>query len=321
MAVFTHVGAEDIALFLDRYGVGPLISVKGIAEGVENSNYLIDARGGRYILTLYEKRVDADDLPYFITLIDHLAAAGNPVPRILPDLMGHSIQQLAGKAACLIQFLPGVSVSRPTSRQTHSAGAALARLHLSAADFSEGPDNALSLHGWRTLIDTMGDALDSIMPGLLEEVSREWDFVNANWPGHLPRGVIHADMFPDNVLMTGEDVTGIIDFYFSCRDIIAYDFAVTHGAWCFSPNGSFAMPELLAALAKGYQSVRPLSADERDALPILARGASLRFLLTRALDWIETPADALVTRKDPLPYLRRLHAYQSANPREIFGYE
>ncbi|MEQ1686940.1 MAG: homoserine kinase [Sphingopyxis sp.] len=319
MAVFTYVGAEDISDLLDRYGVGPLISVKGIAEGVENSNYLVDAHCGRFILTIYEKRVDADDLPFFINLIDHLSAAGNPVPRIIADSQCQHIQQLSGKAACLIQFLPGVSVSRPTGRQTYNAGAALARLHVGAADFGGGPANALSLVGWRALIDRTGDALDTIVPGLFETASREWEHLSAQWPDHLPHGVIHADLFPDNVLMIGEDVSGIIDFYFACRDITAYDFAVTHGAWCFSADGSHLLPALAEALAKGYCSVRDLSADERAAMPILARGASLRFLLTRALDWLETPANALVTRKDPLPYLRRLQAYQSGDPRAMFA--
>ena len=319
MAVFTHVSAEDIATLVDRYGVGPLISAKGIAEGVENSNYLVDGRGGRFILTLYEKRVDATDLPFYIALIDHLAVDGNPVPQILPDLGGQHIQQLAGRTACLIQFLPGVSVSRPTGRQAYAVGAALARMHLSAAGFRGGPKNGLSVSGWRKLIDQLGERIDTISPGLFDVVSAEWDYLSAHWPDTLPRSIIHADMFPDNVLMIGEDVTGIIDFYFSCNDITAYDYAVTHSAWCFSPDGSHILPTLVGPMAKGYQDVRPFSVEESDAMPILARGAALRFLLTRSLDWIETPPDALVTRKDPLDYLRRLQIYQSADPHTIFA--
>lgn len=319
MAVFTHVGAEDIATLLDRYGVGPLISVKGIAEGVENSNYMVDARGGRFILTLYEKRVDAADLPFYIRLIDHLAADDNPVPRILPDLGGQHIQHLAGRTACLIQFLPGVSITRPTGRQAYAAGAALAKMHLSTASFIGGPNNTLGVSGWRKLIDQLGPRIDAISPGLSDVVSAEWDYLSAHWPGDLPRSIIHADMFPDNVLLIGEDVSGIIDFYFSCHDITAYDYAVTHSAWCFSPDGTHILPTLVGPMAKGYQDVRPFSAEERDAMPTLARGAALRFLLTRSLDWVDTPADALVTRKDPLDYLHRLQFYQSADPRAIFA--
>lgn len=319
MAVYTQVGAEDMAAFLDLYGVGPLISAKGIAEGVENSNYLVDAKGGRFILTLYEKRVDERDLPFFISLIDHLAEKGNPVPRILPDLSGQHVQTLCGRPACLIQFLDGVSVSRPTSRQAFAAGEALARMHCAAADFSGGPTNPLTLNGWRQLADRLGARLDSISPGLADEVATELAFLSEHWPDHLPQSVIHADLFPDNVLMTGEKVSGIIDFYFACRDITAYDFAVTHGAWCFSNDGSTYLPTLAAAMAKGYQSIRPFSELEREALPVLARGAALRFMLTRSLDWLETPADALVARKDPLAYHRRLAFFRSASPDILLG--
>lgn len=319
MAVYTQVGAEDMAAFLDLYGVGPLKSAKGIAEGVENSNYLVDAEGGRFILTLYEKRVDERDLPFFISLIDHLAANGCPVPRILPDLSGQHVQALCGRPACLIQFLDGVSVSRPTGRQAYAAGEALAQMHQAAQDFAGGPPNPLSLNGWRQLADRLGNRLDGIQPGLTDEVAEELAYLTANWPDHLAQSVIHADLFPDNVLMTGETVTGIIDFYFACRDLTAYDFAVTHGAWCFSNDGSTYMPALAHALSKGYQQIRPFTPHEADALPFLARGAALRFMLTRSLDWLETPADALVARKDPLAYHRRMTFFRTATTAQILG--
>jgi homoserine kinase type II len=319
MAVYTHVGAEDIAALLDNYGLGPLKSAKGIAEGVENSNYLVDAGSDRFILTLYEKRVDAGDLPFFIAFTDHLAARGCPVPRILPDRSGIHVQSVGGKPACLIQFLDGVSVSRPTSRQAYAAGAALAALHIAAASFEGGPDNALSLSGWHALAARIGARFDQIAPGLGATVAEELAFLDAHWPADLPCSVIHADMFPDNVLMVGDAVGGIIDFYFACRDITAYDLAVTHGAWCFSADGSSYQPALAAGLAKGYLGVRTLDPAEEAALPVLARGAALRFLLTRALDWLETPPDALVSRKDPIAYLRRLSFYRDATPDVILG--
>lgn len=319
MAVYTQVGAEDMAAFLDLYGAGPLKSAKGIAEGVENSNYLVDAAGGRFILTLYEKRVDERDLPFFIALIDHLAENGCPVPRILPDLSGQHVQALCGRPACLIQFLDGVSVSRPTGRQAFAAGEALAQMHQAASSFEGGPPNPLSLNGWRQLADRLGGRLDGIRPGLTDEVASEIAFLSENWPADLPQSVIHADLFPDNVLMTGDEVTGIIDFYFACRDITAYDFAVTHGAWCFSNDGSTYLPTLADALAKGYQKARPLSERELAMLPVLARGAALRFMLTRSLDWLETPADALVARKDPMAYHRRLEFFRTATTEQILG--
>ncbi len=319
MAVYTQVGAEDIAALLDRYGVGPLISAKGIAEGVENSNYLIDAGGGRFILTLYEKRVDVADLPFFIGLIDHLSNSGCPVPRILPDLSGIHVQEVAGRPACLIQFLDGISVSRPTPAQAHATGAALAKLHSALTRFAGGPDNMLSLAGWHRLAARIGARADDILPGLAAEIAAELMFLDAHWPHDLPVSVIHADLFPDNVLMTGDAVGGIIDFYFACRDITAYDLAVTHGAWCFGPDGTAHQPALAAALAAGYAGSRGLSDAERAALPVLGRGSALRFLLTRSLDWLETPADALVARKDPIAYLRRLMWYRGATAADIAG--
>jgi homoserine kinase type II len=319
MAVYTHVAAEDMASLLEAYGIGPLISAKGVAEGVENSNYLLDTAQGRYFLTLYEKRVNADDLPFFIDLIDHLAERGNPVPRILADASGIHVQSLCGRPACLIQYLPGLSLDRPSGRHAWEVGAAQAKLHLDLADFDGGPDNSLSLAGWQQLAARIGDRFDGIAPGLGDAVTAELDHLAAHWPTGLPRSVIHADLFPDNVLVTGEQVSGLIDFYFACRDITAYDLAVTHSAWAFSSDGSTYQPALAHALVQGYQSVRALSADERAAFPLLVRGAALRFLLTRALDWLETPADALVVRKDPLAYQRRLSFYRTATLSDLLG--
>lgn len=318
MAVFTHVGAEDIAAFLRGFGIGPLTSAKGIAEGVENSNYLVDAGGTRYILTLYERRVDPDDLPFFIALTDHLANDGLPVPRFLPDLSGQHVQQLAGRAACLIQFLPGVSVTRPSGRHAYAAGMTLARMHDSTVGFDAGPANAMGLSTWPDLLDRLGTRADMSWPGLHELLATEINFLRENWPHDLPHGVIHADLFPDNVLMSDDEVSGVIDFYFSCRDVTLFDLAIMHSAWCFSPDGTHHQAQLAAGIIAGYESVRHLTDVDRAALPVLARGAAVRFLLTRALDWIDTPPDALVIRKDPTPYLRRLELYQSARAADIF---
>ena len=324
MAVYTQVPAEALATFLERYDVGTLVSAKGIAEGVENSNYLVDTTGAdgagaRFILTLYEKRVDPVDLPFFIALLDHLGDHGSAVPRFIPDRTGARLQELCGRPACLIEFLPGVSVTEPTPAQAHAAGEALGRLHVAARGFTSERANALGPEGWHRLADSCGASLDAIHPGLGERVARELARLDAAWPHHLPHGIIHADLFPDNVLMSGDAVTGLIDFYFSCTDIRAYDVAVTHGSWCFSADGACLFPERGAALLAGYRAAHGLSAEEEAALPILCRGAALRFLLTRAYDWINTPPSALVTRKDPLAYLRRLEYYAAATPEALFG--
>lgn len=318
MAVFTHVGAEDIAAYLRGYGIGPLTGAKGIAEGVENSNYLIDAGGRRFILTLYERRVDPEDLPFYIALTNHLANDGLPVPRFLPDLAGQHVQQLEGRAACLIEFLPGVSVTRPSGRHAYATGATLARMHNSSDGFEGGPPNPMGITAWPDLLDRLGTRADLSWPGLHEMLATEIGFLQDNWPHTLAHGVIHADLFPDNVLMTDDEVSGVIDFYFSCRDVTMFDLAITHGAWCFSADGTHHQTQLSAGLIAGYDSVRRITDEERAALPILARGAAVRFLLTRALDWIDTPPDALVVRKDPTPYLRRLEHFQSVRAADLF---
>ncbi len=306
MAVYTQVPAEELGALLARYDAGALVSAKGVAEGVENSNYLVDTDRGRFILTLYEKRVDAGDLPFFLALLDHLAVRGSPVPRAIADREGVQVQQAAGRPACLIEFLPGVSVTRPTPAQAHATGAALGRMHRALADFPLTRDNSLGLAGWHALAARCGNQLDAIAPGLRARVEHELAWLDRHWPADLPHAVVHADLFPDNVLMRGDRVTGLIDFYFSCTDVRAWDLAVTHSAWAFAPDYEAAVGDALIA---GYDAEHPLLPEERAAFPALARGACLRFLLTRAWDWLNTPADALVTRKDPLAFLHRLDHY------------
>lgn len=309
MAVYTQVPTEELQALIMRYDVGALVSAKGIAEGVENSNYLVDTTKARFILTLYEKRVDEADLPFFLALLDHLAESGSPVPRALKDKDGQQIQRVAGRPACLIEFLPGVSVTRPTPAQARAAGAALGRMHNALHSFERERPNSLGPAAWRALADECGTQLDAIAPGLGARVVQELDWLDAHWPAALPRSVIHADLFPDNVLMLGDRVTGLIDFYFSCTEVRAWDLAVTHAAWCFSADGARFDAALGDALVAGYEAEHPLLPEERAAFPALARGACLRFLLTRAWDWLNTPAGALVTRKDPLAFLRRLDHY------------
>ena len=309
MAVYTQVSAEALSAFLERFDVGELVSAKGIAEGVENSNYLVDTTKGRFILTLYEKRVSGDDLPYFMALLDHLADKGLPVPPAIKDRNGLEIHELEGRPACLIKFLPGVSVTHPTPAQAHAAGAALGRMHRALEDFALDRPNSMGVDTWQAQLDRCGPALDGIAPGLFDRVSAALARILADWPRDLPASAIHADLFPDNVLMLGQEVTGLIDFYFACTDIRAFDLAVMHGAWAFDAAGRNYNAAIGKALVEGYRAGHPLPAEEQAALPLLAEGAALRFLLSRAWDWLNTPADAMVTRKDPLAYLRRLDFY------------
>ena len=309
MAVYTHVSAEALAAFLTRFDVGELVSAKGIAEGVENSNYLVDTTRGRYILTLYEKRVAADDLPFFMALLDHLAAKGLPVPPAIKDRDGREIHELEGRPACLIRFLPGVSLSHPTPAQALAAGTALGAMHRALEDFTPTRPNTMGSATWRPLFERCGSSLDEIAPGLHAALGEALETVLADWPTGLPTGAIHADLFPDNVLVRGDQVSGLIDFYFACTDVRAYDLAVMHTAWAFDATGRDYDPAIGDALVAGYERHVPLSPSERQYFSTLAAGSCIRFTLSRAFDWLNTPSDALVTLKDPLAYMRRLHHY------------
>jgi homoserine kinase type II len=310
MAVYTHVSAEALAAFLTRYDVGELVSTKGIAEGVENSNYLVDTTKGRFILTLYEKRVAADDLPFFMALLDHLAAKGLPVPPAIKDRDGVEIQELEGRPACLIKFLPGVSLSHPTPPQAFAAAKAMGEMHKALSDFSLERPNALGANSWQPLFEKCGAHLDAIDLSLRDTLAFGLEGTLPFWNDSGDRCAIHADLFPDNVLMRGDAVGGLIDFYFACTDLRLYDLAVMHSAWSFDATGRAFDPAIGDALLAGYQAGFGLSDDERVQLHVLCMGASIRFALTRAWDWLNTPADALVTRKDPMAYARRLEFYQ-----------
>lgn len=324
MAVYTQIGAEEMAQVIAEFDVGTLVSSKGIAEGVSNSNWLIEAEDetgerSRYILTMYESRVNTDDLPFFLGLLDFLAGHDCPVPRTIHDRANRPFRFHEGKALALIEFLPGVSVTAPTPAQSRAVGAVLANVHLAVADFDRSRENSMGYAAWESLMADCGaDGLGSIHPELSGIVDRELAFLKAEWPSELPCSVIHADLFPDNVLMLGDEVSGLIDFYFACTDITAYDVAVTHAAWCFNDDGTHFDPAVSAALLAGYEAVRPLSPKERAALPILARGASMRFLATRAYDWLHTPPGAMVTRKDPMAFARRMAFYADPAAAELF---
>lgn len=320
MAVYTQVSAEAAERLLAQYDVGRLVSLKGIAEGVENSNYLLETDRGRFILTLYESRVDPADLPYFHNLLAHLHDAGCPVPRFIDDKDGRWLQDLLGKKACLIEFLSGISVSEPTPVQADAVGKSLAQMHHAVANFGEVKPNPLGLQSWKALFERCDrSAAEKLAPGLADDIARECDWLEANWPTNLPQNAVHTDLFPDNVLFRGNEVGGLIDFYFACTDFRAFDLAVTHAAWSFSNDGKEYLGAIGSALITGYGSVIELMDKEKQAFALLARGASLRFLLTRLYDWINTPADALVTRKDPLAFHRRLAFYRQADADMLFG--
>ncbi|MBM3486704.1 MAG: homoserine kinase [Alphaproteobacteria bacterium] len=318
MAVYTEVTDDDLLDFVARYDVGTLVSYKGIAEGIENSNYLVQTDRAAFILTLYERRVNAADLPYFIGLMDHLAAQGFTCPRPIRARDGAVLASLCGRPAAMVSFLTGMWPKRILPRHCGAIGATAATLHRDARDFPMRRANDLSLAGWQRLHDDTRARAHEVQPGLAEALEAELAHLARHWPSALPEGVIHADLFPDNVFFLGETLSGVIDFYFACNDFLAYELAICLNAWCFEPDASFNVTKARLLLA-GYAKVRPLEPAEIAALPLLARGAAIRFLLTRLYDWINHPEGALVRRKDPLEYLHRLRFHQSVADVAAYG--
>lgn len=318
MAVYTDVADGDLDGFLKAYDLGSVLSFKGIAEGVENSNFLLRTETGAFILTLYEKRVAAPDLPFFLGLMEHLSERGIVCPLPVKGRDGEALRKLAGRPAAIISFLDGVWVRRPKAYHCALLGGALAAMHEAGRDFPPRRANALSLEGWRGLVEMSAGRADGVEPGLAALIAAELAFLETSWPSGLPEGVIHADLFPDNVFFLKERLSGLIDFYFACNDLLAYDLAICLNAWCFEPDRSFNVTKG-RALIQAYESVRQLEPGEREALPVLARGAALRFLLTRLYDWLSVPAGALVTPKDPLEYVRKLRFHQKVASAGDYG--
>ena len=324
MAVYTDVSDEDLIAFLADYEIGDVVSFKGIAEGVENTNYLLQtatlnaAAPQSYILTLYEKRVRPEDLPYFLGLMDHLAENGISCPTPIHGRDGAALRELAGRPAAIVSFLSGVWPKKSTPAHCAELGAAMAQMHEAGQSFDGHRSNAMSIEGWETLMTQTSEQEDTVSPGLAEVISDEFGYIASQWPNDLPTGVIHADLFPDNVFFLGDRLSGLIDFYFACNDALAYDIAICINAWCFEPDNSLNVTKA-RALLRGYASVRPLTRAEFDALPQLCRGSALRFLLTRLYDWINHDADAYVQPKDPKQFLGRLRFHQQVDGSEAYG--
>jgi homoserine kinase type II len=318
VAVYTDVPAEELAAFLAGYDLGELLACKGIAEGVENSNFLVHTGRGYFILTLYEKRVALRDLPFFLGLMEHLANRGLNCPQPVKSRSGEALGMLIGRPAAIVTFLDGMWIRRPNAGHCATLGEALARLHLAGADFPLKRANALSVTGWRPLYEAAVGRADGVKPGLGEAIATELAALEGTWPRDLPQGVIHADLFPDNVFFLGDRLSGLIDFYFACNDTLAYDVAICLNAWCFETDHAYNVTKG-RALLQAYAKTRALSAAERASLPLLARGAALRFLLTRLVDWLDVPPGALVKPKDPLEYFRKLRFHQAVASVRDYG--
>jgi homoserine kinase type II len=318
MAVYTEIGDDELRAFIALYDIGEVLSCKGIAEGVENSNFLLTAERGNFILTLYEKRVAPQDLPFFIALMDHLAHQGVACPTPVRARDGEALRELCGRPAAIVTFLNGMWPRRIDPSHCAGLGGALARLHLAGASFPMVRPNDLGVAGWQRLFHSCAARAGELQPGLMEELADELAFLAAAWPRELPTGVIHADLFPDNVFFRDHELSGLIDFYFACTDFLAYDLAICLNAWCFEPDLSFNVTKA-RLLVREYLAVRPLAASELAALPLLARGSALRFLLTRLYDWLNQTAGALVRPKDPAEYLKKLRFHRGIAGPAAYG--
>jgi len=318
MAVYTDITDEELGALLADFDLGAPLSLKGVAEGVENSNFLLETEAGRYFLTVYEKRTREEDLPFFLGLMRWLAEHGYPSATPIRDRAGEMLKRVRGKPCAIVTFLSGLSVRRPSAAHCREAGAGLANLHLAAEGFPGVRENDLGQAAWAPLFANLRAEAEELKPGLAATIDADLAAIAARWPTDLPRGVIHADYFPDNVFFAAGRFAGAIDFYFACNDALAYDIAVALNAWCFEADGSFNITSARQLVA-GYEAIRPLSDAERAALPILAHGAAMRFFLTRLADWGATPDGALVKPKDPMEYERKLAVHRAAPDLVLFG--
>jgi homoserine kinase type II len=320
MAVYTQVSDAALATFLADYDIGEARAFKGIAEGVENSNFYLETTQGRFILTVFEKRANPEDLPWFISLTEHLADAGFPCATPIKARNGKALRLLSGKPALIVSFLTGISPRRPNLDQCRAFGVALANMHIALQDFTAPRHNDLGPAGWRQLWNGRADHADRLEAGLSDAINNDLALIDSLWPriGALPSGAIHADLFPDNTFFIGDTFTGAFDFYFACTDFLAYDLAICLNAWAFEDGAEYNFSKGSALIA-GYQSVRSLSDAERTTLPLFARGAAIRFFLTRLVDWYDTPPDALVKPHDPLAFAARLRFHRQAKSAEDYG--
>jgi len=319
MAVYTEVSDDDLKDFIAEYDAGEVISCKGIAEGVENSNYLVGTTTDQFILTLYEKRVNTDDLPFFLGLMNHLASEGIVCPVPIRGRDGSALRYLCGRPAALISYLQGMWPRRVQPFHCAGLGETMAKMHVAGESFELTRPNDLSLAGWRPLFEKCAPRAHEVQESLSQSLEAELDFLEENWPTDgIPSGIIHADLFPDNVFFRGERLSGLIDFYFACNDFYAYDLAICLNAWCFEPDNAFNITKARLML-QSYGKIRPLSKKELSFLPLFARGSALRFLLTRLYDWLNHPDGAFVKPKDPMEYVKKLRFHQEVRSLAAYG--
>ncbi len=310
MAVYTKLAHQEVEQFLEQYNINNFKDYKGITEGVENTNYFINTLEQDYILTIYEKRVDENDLPFFINLLSNLSENKFPCPKPIANKNNQKINKIKNKNAALVTFLNGQSKNKITSDECFEIGKITAQLHEITKKFNVSRKNNLSIESWQNIFEkTIKQKID-LDETIIKKTKNYLNFLKDNWPKNLPQGIIHADLFPDNIFFTNNKVSGIIDFYFACNDFFAYEIAICINSICFDNNSTFNMTKA-KNLIDGYSSVRTLSEDEKKYLPILSMGAAMRFFLTRLYDFYHTDNKADVKIKDPFEYFKKIEFHST----------
>ena len=317
MAVYTHVSEEELDIFLKDYQIGKLVEFQGTSEGVENTNYKIITDTGPYILTLYENRVEKKDIPFFLEYMFHLSSNKINCPLPLKNKDNSLFSELNGKPSSILTFLEGTSTNNVTPEQAFELGSVLAKIHLMSSNLNIKRDNPLDINSFENLISNCYQNAQEFSIDLEKEVIKEYERIKNNWPNDIPKGIIHADLFPDNILFKENKISGVIDFSFSCNDFLSYDLSICINAWCFRDDG-FDI-KLSKNLISGYQSIRRLEEEEISNLPILCSGSALRFLLTRLNDWKKNEGDVVVTPKNPIDFMKILNFHKNIIKSEEYG--
>ena len=313
MAIYTKLSERNLKDFFLKYDLGKLLNYKGIEEGIENTNYFIQTNKGKFILTLYEKRVEEKDLPFFMGLMRNLFDANFPSPEPMINKNGNYITEISGKKAAVVSFLEGSAKKNLNPEDCYKVGVLTAKLHLTTKNLVQKRENKLSVDSWRKIYEKVRNDCSKIHPNLTNTIEKNLDEIEKNWPKNIPSGIIHADLFPDNIFFKNNKLTGIIDFYFSCYDCYVFEIAICLNALCFEgfkENLSFNVTKAKKFI-DGYSSVRKLTEIEKKSLKIFCQGAAMRFLLTRVFDYLNLTKGALVKIKDPVEYLKRLEFHNS----------
>ena len=308
MAVYTKINKNDIILIAQKFGLNKIVRFQGIKKGIENTNYLLKTKNQKYILTIFEKRVQKKDLPFFMNLMEKFNNHNINCPRPIKNKNGKYLISIKNKPASIVTFIEGKDKKKLNNKNCFDIGKNVAKLHLSSNKIKLFRKNSMSINNMDKLLKNINFKSKKIVPSLQSILIKNLNEIKKQWPQKLPKGIIHGDLFIDNIFFKKNKFVGFIDFYFSCNDYFIYEIAICINALCFeNKNGKFFMnKKKVINLIKGYESIKKISLLEKNNLNILCRGAALRYLLSRIYDYLNTPKTALIKIKDPKEYFQKL---------------